>query len=217
MSEALLELPTATVLQVFPRIWLSGLMQPTYVGEYCGDYEPAGSEATLAVMGMGWSATKLERHVEVSGAAVNAERWGVPPSAWRMVVYRAHDTSEADPIGFVVFRPVLAVSRRTQKLAWLWLSIDLLWVHPNYRACGYGKHLVAHLLRYIRARMKAARHPPVARQGVEVVVHAEIHSETARRLMQLVYEEFVFLKELAASGVLDPGAWRIRSVDIEED
>lgn len=213
-----MDLPAPALLRVFPRVWLSGVMEPAAVGEYCGDYEPAAA-GTYAAMGFGWPAPKLERLiVDATAFSDRPESWKVPRGSWRMVLYRATDSSDCAPVGMVAFRPVLYVSRSTKKISRCWLTIDLLWITPTARGQGYGKHLVAHLLRYLASRDLATIGHDVARRGVQMVVHAEIHSHAARHLVALVYEFYELQREMKVSGEVDRSmAWQVGSAEFVDE
>jgi ribosomal protein S18 acetylase RimI-like enzyme len=212
-SQKEVDLGRAEQQRMFPQQWLSGPMEPTHVGQLCGDYEPAGS-TTYAMVRPDWL-NKQFMELAAGGATSDYhEPWTAPDAAyWKMAVYLEGEGPVLRPLGAVVFQPNAKVSLSTSRVVSLQVRLALFWVAPELQGRGFGKHLAAHLIRYLQAHPVTSTGRSIARKGLNVAINDELRPAGCRRLVDYVYEHFEDQRERLADGIAsDRVNWPVRHV-----
>jgi ribosomal protein S18 acetylase RimI-like enzyme len=209
-----LELRRSETAVALPRLWLSGLMKPMWAGEWVGDYEPAAS-ATYAVMAPGWRAARIQEFIRSSHCPQACEPM-VKPGSWRIVMYRAVETSADPPVGVIAFTPSIFLTSDSRFIAGFRLDIELIWVSRAARGEGYGKHLVAHLLQYLEKNPIEACGRSVSPHGMIVVVRAKRQPAAAKGTVQYIDDFFELQREMTVNGEIGfSRRWGVRLVQFE--
>ena len=96
---------------------------------------------------------------------------------------------------------------RTKRVSDLFLTVNLIWVHPSKRSLGgnTARHVVSHLLAYLGDCNFTKT--IVGLSGMNVYYHANLYSSGRGTLSTVIKENLAYMKEC--------GAWKIKDLDLE--
>jgi GNAT superfamily N-acetyltransferase len=205
--------------KLFPRRWLSGDMDNDEVIDMCNSQPLVVQTPTQAVIGLGWTPRRAARFiVDSTRALARPEAWVANGRTWIMSLHRT-DTPSADaPLGLLGFRPELDYDPDRGPCLQFRLNVDLIWVTPAVRELGYGRHLVAHILRYLEAHPLPESHFGTALEGLEVMIARPTSPACRWIAMKLAdsFEQDRFLTLAASSEGLPRPAWPVIAVNVAD-
>lgn len=121
-------------------------------------------------------------------------------------VWDINQKESAPPIGFISF-DISRLETRTKRVSDLFLTVNLIWVHPSKRSLGgnTARHVVSHLLAYLGdCRFTKTI---VGLSGMNVYYHANLYSSGRGTLSTVIKENLAYMKEC--------GAWKIKDLDLD--
>lgn len=210
----------ADLRKLFPKAWLSGALSSDEVGDLLEVEMRNGPRPTQAVIGIGWTPARTARHIQHSTRALHhAERWPPNSHSWIMSLHHLDQPGADMPVGFVGFRPELPVDEDEPVRLQFGLNLDMIWVAPPLRRCGYGLHLAVHVFRYLHHYPIPREHFGSTLDGLDVTLYRD-ESLACRWLAQKLATLFngdQFLTDCAAAEGQRMPTWPVRSVNVEQD
>lgn len=120
------------------------------------------------------------------------EPWNVRHADYAVFAWDSRDKQEL-PVGFTIFSIAdldAIETSRTGPLENISFSHDLIFVRPAYRGRGFGRYLSVGVLAWL-ARCRV-RPPFCAKNGVNVLYHADFDSEGGAACAQIITDWFTF-------------------------
>jgi len=197
-----------TLAKIFPKKWRGEIFNSEDVESVLYD-EMKQKLITRSKLGLKlWSYRKLQLLINAS----KDETWNLKENAQYLLLWERNQTLSSPPTAVLSFSIEAHEFTRTNRISSITIINNLMWVTPNQRGKGFGRHLAAHFIAYLKEC--PVNYLFVSKNGIELIYIADFYSKGGERLSNYIDDEFADMKEMWQDAKI---GWAVKDYISEAD